>query len=71
MLGIIALFLIGGGVLFYQVLIFSIIVASGSGGRWIVAPLACLWTLTHVFFPPLMILQYCVITLAFVAASKR
>lgn len=71
MLGIIALFLIGGGILFYQVLIFGLIVASGSVGRWIVAPLACLWTLTHVFFPPLMILQYCVIALAFVGASKR
>lgn len=48
MLGIIALFLIGGGILFYQVLIFGLIVVSGSVGRWIVAPLACLWTLTHV-----------------------
>ncbi len=71
MLGILVLFLIGGGILFYQILIFGLIVTSGSVGRWIVAPLACVWTLTHVFFPPLMILQYCVIGLAFVCASKR
>ncbi|KYQ84542.1 hypothetical protein AWW72_07765 [Acinetobacter sp. NRRL B-65365] len=71
MFAVFTLFVIGGGVLFYQVLIFSIIVASGSGGRWIVAPLACLWTLTHVFFPPLMILQYCVIAIAFACAAKR
>ncbi|EMN2536886.1 hypothetical protein RZ964_002534 [Acinetobacter baumannii] len=71
MLAFLAFFVIGGGILFYQALIFGLIVASGPIGRWIVAPLACVWTLTHVFFPPLMILQYCVIALAFVCASKR
>lgn len=39
----------------------AVILASGSISRFIAAPLACAWTLTHVFFPPLMILQFIVI----------
>lgn len=57
------------GVIIYQIIIFIIITASGKGGRWIVTPIACLWTITHVFFPPLMILQFCVIALAFACAG--
>lgn len=57
-------------VIAYQAVIFGIIVASGSIGRFITAPLACAWTLTHVFFPPLMILQFIVIAFAFSAAGK-
>lgn len=60
---------IGIGVIIYQVIIFSIIASSGENGRWITMPLACLWTLTHVFFPPLMILQFIVIAVAFKSAK--
>jgi hypothetical protein len=48
--------------------IFGIIVAFGSIGRLIKGPVACIWNLTHVFFPHLMILQFIVI--AFSAVGK-
>ncbi|SUU22845.1 Uncharacterised protein [Acinetobacter haemolyticus] len=59
------------GVLIYQIIIFAIIVGSRSSGRGavlITTFIACLWTLTHVFFPPLMILQFIVIAIAFFVA---
>ena len=49
------------GVLFYQVLIAAIIIFAASKGKrfFVVAVvLAVLWTLSHGFFPPLMIVQF-------------
>lgn len=42
-------------VLIYQIIIFSIVVAV-KGNRLVLGVL-CLWTMTHVFMPWLMILQ--------------
>ena len=52
------------GVLFYQVLIAAIIIFSASKGKkvfTVAVVLAVLWTLSHVFYPLLMILQFCTI----------
>ena len=52
------------GVLFYQILIASIILFTANKGRkvlTIAVVLAVLWTLSHVFNPLLMILQFCTI----------
>lgn len=55
-------------VLGYQVVIFLIAVISrGSIG---VCGLLVLWTLTHVFFPPLMILQFGTILIGFVVGRS-
>lgn len=65
------MFFISIGVLLYQFFIFVIIVGSRSSGRGtvlITTFLACLWTLTHIIFPPLMILQFIVISIAFFIA---
>lgn len=57
-------------VLLYQAVIFSIIIAasviSGRTACVISTLLLCMWTLTHVFFPPLMVLQFIVIVISFV-----
>lgn len=56
-------------VLLYQAVIFSIIIAasviSGRTACVIFTLLLCMWTLTHVFFPPLMVLQFIVIVISF------
>lgn len=52
------------GALFYQILIASIIVFAASKGKKVLiiaVVLAALWTLSHVFYPPLMIVQFCTI----------
>jgi len=49
------------GVLFYQIVIAAIIVFAASKGKKYLAlavGLAFLWTLSHAFFPPLMIVQF-------------
>ena len=49
------------GVLSYQVLIAAIIIFSSTKGKKVFAltvVLAILWTLSHVFYPPLMIVQF-------------
>lgn len=49
------------GVLFYQVLIAAIIIFAATKGKKIftvAVVLAVLWTLSHVFYPPLMIIQF-------------
>lgn len=57
-------------VLLYQAVIFSIIIAasviSGRTACVISTLLLCMWTLTHVFFPPLMVLQFIVIVISFI-----
>ena len=53
--------LISFGVLFYQILIASIIIFAATKGKkvfTIAVVLAALWTLSHVFYPPLMIVQF-------------
>jgi len=48
------------GVLFYQVIIAAIIIfAASKGKKFFVAAvvLSILWTLSHSFYPPLMIVQ--------------
>ncbi len=52
------------GVLFYQILIAAIIIFAASKGKKslaLAAGLASLWTLSHVFYPPLMVVQFCTI----------
>lgn len=52
------------GVLFYQVLIATIIIFAANKGKkalTIAVVLASLWTLSHVFSPLLMFLQFCTI----------
>lgn len=52
------------GVLFYQALIAAIIIFAASKGKKaliIAVVLAVLWTLSHVFMPLLMVLQFCTI----------
>ena len=52
------------GVLFYQILIAAIIIFAASKGKKFLAiavGLAFLWTLSHVFYPPLMVVQFCTI----------
>lgn len=49
------------GVLFYQILIAVIIIFAATKGKKFFAVavvLAVLWTLSHVFYPPLMIIQF-------------
>lgn len=64
MIGIISV-----AVLIYQTVILLIIVGSAIfGGRglcFVVTLLACLWTTTHVFFPPLMVAQFAVVAISF------
>lgn len=56
-------------VLLYQAVIFSIIIAasviSGRTACVISTLLLCMWTLTHVFFALLMVLQFIVIAISF------
>ena len=56
-------------VLIYQAVIFSIIIAasviSGRTACVISTLLLCMWTLTHIFYPPLMVLQFIVIAISF------
>jgi hypothetical protein len=55
------------GVLFYQVLIATIILCAAAKGKkllLVALVLASLWTLSHVFYPPLMVLQFCTIIFA-------
>ena len=49
------------GVIFYQILIAAIVVYAASKGKkflFLAVGLVSLWTLSHVFYPPLMILQF-------------
>jgi len=55
-------------VLFYQVVIFGIVIISAFGGRKALnrtAVVLCLWTLTHVFMPWLLAVQFVTIAVAF------
>lgn len=52
------------GVLSYQIVIAAVIIFAASKGKKFLAlavGLAVLWTLSHVFYPPLMLLQFCTI----------
>ena len=49
------------GVLFYQIIIAAIIIFAATKGKKIFSlavVLATLWTLSHVFYPPLMSVQF-------------
>ena len=49
------------GVLFYQIVIAAIIIyAASKGKKYLVLAvgLASIWTLSHVFYPPLMFVQF-------------
>lgn len=61
-------------VLFYQILIAVIIIICASKGKkalFIAVVLASLWTLTHVFYPPLMILQFLTIISSSIYGYKK
>jgi len=61
-------------VLFYQILIAVIIIVSASRGRialLIAVIMASLWTLTHVFYPPLMIFQFFTIICSSIYGYKK
>jgi hypothetical protein len=52
------------GVVIYQVIIAAIIIFAASKGKKclvLVLVLTALWTLTHVFYKPLMLVQFCTI----------
>ncbi len=62
------------GVLFYQVLIATIIIVAAYKGKkalTVAVVLAVLWTLSHLFYPPLMILQFCTITGAAIYGYRK
>ena len=53
--------LLSFGVLFYQALIAAIIIFAATKCKkvyTVAVVLAVLWTLSHVFYPPLMIIQF-------------
>lgn len=61
-------------VIVYQIIIFLIITGSRAGGRGaviVITILACAWTMTHVFFPPLMFVQFGTIAVAFIVAMAK
>jgi hypothetical protein len=61
-------------VLFYQILIAVIIIVCATWGRkalFVAFVLTSLWTLTHVFYPPLMIVQFITIIVSSIYGYKK
>jgi len=61
-------------VIFYQILIATIIIVSASKSKkalFIAFILTSLWTLTHVFYPPLMVVQFITIISSSIYGYKR